>query len=63
MTSKNILKNDENTWDSLPASKMKAINVEKPPFRTATPISIIAAFALSFLVPDTVRKAWHMWTE
>ena len=61
-TSRKILKNTENTWESLPASRMKASKVEKPPLSTATPMSTMAALARSFLEPDTVRKAWQMWT-
>ena len=63
ITNKNILKNTENTCESLPANKRNAINVEKPPLRTAKPMSKIAALALSFLVPETVKKAWQMCTE
>ena len=56
-TNRNTLKKTENTWDSLPARRMNAINVDMPPFRTAGPMSTRAAAALSLLVPDTVKKA------
>ena len=38
------------------------MRVETPPLRTAGPMSTKAAFALSLLLPDTVKKAWQICT-
>ena len=61
-TSRKILKKEVKTWESLLTRRMKAIRVETPPLRTAGPMSTMAAWARSFLLPDTVRKAWQMCT-
>ena len=38
------------------------MRVESPPLRTAGPMSTKAAWALSLLLPDTVKNAWQICT-
>jgi len=57
------LKKVAKTWDLDPASKTNARKVEKPPLKTAGPISARALLTLSALVPVEDMKAWATWAE